>query len=277
MTDTRRGITAFVLLGLTALLLLALSGWNRFAPVQNVVGGLSTPVQEVLTPIAEGVRSAASRLTFGSRTQAELERLQGEVDRLTAENVRLRQLQYENDQLRQQLGFTSAHPELALMNARVIGLDPSSLRQYLVVNRGSADGIQPGMGVVHPGGALIGQILRTEENRSEVLLITDIESAVNAQIERTRAGGIVEGQWQKGSLLQMRYIEQGPTADGQQRVQKGDWVVTSGLGGNLPDGLLIGQVDSVEQSDTELEQKARVLPAVDVRAVENVLIVKSSQ
>ncbi len=277
MTDARRGFTAFMLLGCTALVLLLLSSWNWLAPVHDVVGDLASPVQEVLAPVGQGVRSAASRLSFGSGRQAEMERLQAEVDRLTAENVRLRQLQYKNDQLRQQLGFTSAHPELALVNARVIGLDPSSLRQYLVVNRGAADGIRPGMGVVHPGGALIGQVLRTEQNRSEVLLITDIESAVNAQIERTRAGGIVEGQWQKGSLLQMRYIEQGQTPDGQPRVQKGDWVVTSGLGGNLPDGLLVGQVESVEQSDTELEQKARVLPAVDVRSVETVLVVKSPQ
>jgi rod shape-determining protein MreC len=264
-------------LGLIALALLALSSLRWFDPVENAVGGVVVPVQRSLAPVAFGVRSFFSGLTTGSRLQDENRELQAEVERLTAENVRLRLLQAENDELRQQLGFTSSNPELPVIQAKVIGRDPASIRQYLVIDRGTADGIARNMAVVQSGGALIGKVLRVESHRAEVLLLTDIESAVNAKLERTGADGIVEGQWQKGSLLEMRYIEQGPTADGVPRVQKDDWVVTSGLGGNLPDGLLIGRVASVTQSDTGLEQRAQVLPAVDVRAVGTVLVVRAAQ
>lgn len=276
-TDNSRGLTAFLLLGLIALALLVLSSLRWFDPVENAVGGVVMPVQRSFAPVASGVRSFFSGLTTGSRLQVKNRELQVEVERLTAENIRLRLLQAENDELRQQLGFTSSNPELPVIQAKVIGRDPASIRQYLVIDRGTADGIARNMAVVQSGGALIGKVLRVESHRAEVLLLTDIESAVNAKLERTGADGIVEGQWQKGSLLEMRYIEQGPTADGAPRVQKDDWVVTSGLGGNMPDGLLIGRVALVTQSDTGLEQRAQVLPAVDVRAVGTVLVVRATQ
>jgi rod shape-determining protein MreC len=277
MTDSRRGLTAFVIVGLMALALLVLSGLRLFDPVENAVGTVAVPVQRSLAPAASGVRSLFSSLGSGARLRVENRALQLEVDRLTAENVRLRLLQSENDELRQQLGFTTGNPKLPVVQASVIGRDPASVRQYLVIDRGTADGIARNMAVVQSGGALIGKVLRVESRRAEVLLLTDIESAVNAKVERTGADGIVEGQWQKGSLLEMRYIEQGPTADGAPRIQKDDWVVTSGLGGNIPDGLLIGRVASVKQSDTGLEQRAQVLPAVDVRSVGTVLVVRAAQ
>ncbi len=274
MTDARRGLTAFVLLGAVALLLLLLGNLNRFAPVQSAVGSVTVPVQQALAPVTDGIRYIFGGLFGGSGTRAENERLRAEVDRLTAENVRLRQLQFENNELRQQLGFTAAQPDLPVVNARVVGRDPASLRQYLVLDKGSRDGVALGMAVVHPGGSFVGQVSRVEESRSEVLLVTDVDSSVNSKVERTRADGIVEGRWQKGGFLEMRYIEQGLTADGRPRVREGDWVVTSGLGGNVPDGLLVGRVESVKQSDTGLEQQAVVLPAVDVRSIETALIVR---
>ncbi len=278
IADTRRGLTAFSLLGLAALALLVLSGLGQLTPVQDAVGAVAAPVQRGLVSVASGARSAASRLaSLGSDEQAEIARLRAEVDRLTAQNVQLQQLRRENDQLREQLGFTSAHPELPLLNARVIGRDPASIRQYLVIDRGAAQGVQPGMAIVHPGGALVGQVLRVERNRSEVLLITDVESGIAAKVQDTHADGIIEGRWQKGYLLEMRYIQQGLTADGKPRVAPGKWVVSSGLGGRIPDGILIGRVESVEQRDTELEQRARVLPAVDIRSVESVLVVRTPQ
>ena len=272
MTDVRRGFTVLMLLALLALALMVLGSLPQLAPVESALGSAAIPVQRVVSPVASGVRGLVGGL-FQRGLREENARLRADVDRLTAENVRLRQLQLENDQLRQQLGFTKAHPELTLASARVIGRDPSSLRQYLLLDKGRLDGVAEGMAVVHPGGALIGQVARVEDHRSEALLITDVDSSVNAKLERTRADGIVQGRWQQGSLLTMRYIQQGPAADGTPRVQKGDWVLTSGLGGNMPNGLLIGQVRSVKQTDTGLEQQAEVIPAVDIRSVETALIV----
>lgn len=272
VSDARRGLTLFLILATVASALLLLSGFRQFAPVQDALGGVILPVQRVLSPVTSGVRDFFAGLTPGSTLRSKNESLQAEVDRLTAENARLRQLQLENEQLRQQLGFAAVNPSLRTLNARVVGRDPSSLRQYLVVDQGREHGVARGMAVVHPGGALVGTVLRTEATRSEVLLLTDVESSVNAKIERTRADGIVEGRWQQGAFLTMRYIQQGPAPDGAPRVQEGDWVVTSGLGGNVTNNLLIGRVKTVKQSDTGLEQQAEVLPAIDPRSVETVLI-----
>lgn len=273
MTDARRGLTIFFLLGAAALLLLLLGGLRRTSPIESAIGSATLPVQRVLSPVAEGARDLFSGLTYGPRARSENERLRREVERLTAENVRLLQLQYENDQLQSRLGFTGRRPDLKLLSARVVGRDPASLRQHLVLDEGSDRGVTPGIAVTDPSGALIGRVQSVERDRSTVLLITDTESSVNASIERSRATGILEGRWQKGSFLTMRYIEQGLTPLGQPRVRAGDWVVTSALGGNLPNGLLLGRVHKVRQADTGLEQQAEVLPAVDVRSVESVLLV----
>ncbi|MDQ3854926.1 MAG: rod shape-determining protein MreC [Chloroflexota bacterium] len=272
MTDVRRGFTLLTLFAALALALLVVSAVPQLAPVEGAVLSVVGPVQRVLEPVSSGVRGVFQGV-FQRDLRAENEALRTELARLRTENVRLRQLQYENDQLRQQLGFTRANPALKVLDARVIGRDPSSLRQYLVLDRGTADGVAPGMAVAHPGGALIGQVWSADERRCEVLLITDVESSVNAKVERTRADGIVQGRWQQGSFLRMRYIEQGLTAERTPRVQKGDWVLTSSLGGNMPDGMLIGQVQSVQQTDTGLEQEAEVIPAADIRSVETALIV----
>jgi rod shape-determining protein MreC len=67
----------------------------------------------------------------------------------------------------------------------------------------------------------------------------------------------------------MRYIPQGDT------VVPGDMVLTSGLGGNFPKRLVIGQVSSVEQKDVEMFQEARLIPAVNLHDLETVMVVLS--
>ena len=273
MTDVRRGLTAFGVLAALALGVLVLGSLRLLGPVEDAVGGAALPVQRALSPAADGVRGFFGGLTYGWRAREESERLRSQVETLTAENARLKQLQDANDKLREQLGFTAAKPALRFIPAQVIGRDPTSLRQHLLIDRGAADGVAVGLAVTSPGGIVVGQVSRVERRRSEVLLITDVESSLNATIGRTSADGILEGRWQEGSLLRMRYIEQGPMPDGQPRVRPGDDVVTSGLGGTIPSGLLLGRVERVQQSDTDLEQQAEVLPAVDVRSVDTVLVV----
>lgn len=274
MTDARRGLTAFAAFATAAVLMLVLTSLLRPAPLQSALSTVTVPISRAVTATGSGLRQTAERVTSDGLLE-ENRALRAEVERLRTENVRLKGLQLENDQLRQQLGFSAANPTLQLLTARVVGRDPSSLRQYVTVDRGESAGVQPGMAVVHPGGALVGQVASVTPDTSQVLLVTDVDSSVSAKIERTRADGIVEGRWQKGAFMLMRYIEQGVTTEGEPRVQPGDWVVTSGLGGIVPSGLLIGQVQTVKQTDSGLEQQAEIVPAVDVRSVESVLIVTS--
>jgi rod shape-determining protein MreC len=112
---------------------------------------------------------------------------------------------------------------------------------------------------------LVGRVREVGDGWSRVLLIVDTKSSVNALTQSTRANGLVEGQ-PDGSLV-MRNIPQGDI------VSVGDTVFTSGLGGNFPRQLLIGQVTGVERKDFELYQTATVQPTVDFDHLEVVLVI----
>jgi rod shape-determining protein MreC len=99
-----------------------------------------------------------------------------------------------------------------------------------------------------------------------VLLIIDPSSSVNAVIQRSRATGVVDGRL-SGDLV-MRFVPQ------EDQIAVGDIVLTSGLGGNFPKRLVIGQVTAVRQRDFELFQQAAVRPSVDFNRLEVVMVIK---
>jgi rod shape-determining protein MreC len=114
---------------------------------------------------------------------------------------------------------------------------------------------------------LVGRVTEAAPHSSKVLLITDPSSAVNALIQDSRATGVVQGLVGQG--LTMRYIQQ------TEEITPGDLVLTSGLGGNFPTRLIIGQVTSVTKKDVELFQEATVRPSVDFGRLEMVMVLTS--
>jgi rod shape-determining protein MreC len=255
------------------LIVLALIGFilhrtGVLASVEGLVVRLTSPLQGGLsTVIAE----------FGDLTQAARdlrdlrqrnEELESQNAGLLLENVRLREIEAEAVLLRDLLNFAQAHPDFDIRGAhvvgRVIGRDPSNLQRYIILDVGREAGIGHNMPVVTDRG-LVGRISEAGEGWSRVLLIIDVSSSVNALTQSTRASGLVQGQ-ADGSLV-MRAIPQGDT------VSVGDTVFTSGLGGNLPRQLLIGQITEVERKDYDLYQVATVQPTVDFEHLEAVLVI----
>jgi rod shape-determining protein MreC len=147
---------------------------------------------------------------------------------------------------------------------RVIGRDPSNLQRYVTLDIGREAGIARNMPVVTARG-LVGRITEVGDGWSRVLLIIDVSSSVNALTQSTRASGLVQGQVD-GSLV-MGAIPQGDT------ISVGDTVFTSGLGGNFPRQILIGQITEVERKDYDLYQVASVEPTVDFDHLEAALVI----
>jgi rod shape-determining protein MreC len=110
-------------------------------------------------------------------------------------------------------------------------------------------------------------VTETAPHSSKILLITDPSSSVNALIQESRATGVVQGSVVQG--LVMRYIQQ------TEEVKPGDLVLTSGLGGNFPTRLIVGQVTSVVKKDVELFQQAQIRPSVDFGRLEMVMVLTS--
>jgi rod shape-determining protein MreC len=147
-----------------------------------------------------------------------------------------------------------------------VGRDPSNYLQYLQVDKGTADGVRVGAVAVAPQG-LLGRVVAAGGNFSRILLVNDSSSSVNVLLQSSRATGVASGQF--GGALLMKYIPQGEV------VRLGDMVLTSGLGGNFPKGLVVGQVSQVRQKDIELFQEAVVESLVDFRRLEVVYLIRN--
>ncbi len=237
-------------------------------PIEDVALRVVVPIQERLTSLTNTI----SDLTEATQDRQELQRrneeLQSLADSLMIENVRLKEIESENETLRQLLNFTQAHPthtyKAAEVKGRVIGRDPSNFRSYLIIDIGYEQEIEPGMPVVTELG-LVGRITDVGSNWAKVMLIIDPSSSVNALVQTSRATGVVEGQ--VGESLVMKYIPQAET------VNVNDIILTSGLGGNFPKKLIIGQVTAVYQRDIEMFQQADIRPTVDFNNLEIVLVI----
>jgi rod shape-determining protein MreC len=265
----RGGTVLFLLLFLSlAVLSLILDHANRLEPVKDLVAQITTPVQEPLTAATNRFTEARQLFIDMDACRAENEELQRLLDELIIENVRLREVEIENVTLREQLSFKQANPSFELLSAQVIGRDPSNLANYLVIDRGGDEGVGVGMPVL-TGRGLVGRVTETAPHSAKVLLITDPSSSVNALVQDTRATGVVQGKL--GQELVMRYIQQ------TEEIKPGDLVLTSGLGGNFPTRLIIGQVTKVQKTDVELFQEALVRPSADFGRVEMVMVLTSFQ
>ncbi|MBS3905948.1 MAG: rod shape-determining protein MreC, partial [Syntrophaceae bacterium] len=196
----------------------------------------------------------------------ENEQLKKRMADLQRENDQMREMVLSHERLRKLLQFRETLSSTVIA-AEVVGRDPSSWFKSVTVNKGEKDGVQKGMAVISPEG-VIGQILKTAPSYSAVLLITDYNSAIDSIIQRTRAKAIVEGGGE--NRCQLKYLLRA------EDVVAGDRVVTSGLGGNFPKGLMIGEIKKVDKKGYGIFQYAELTPSVDFTRLEEVLIIKES-
>ena len=154
-----------------------------------------------------------------------------------------------------------------MVAAEVIGQDPSSWFKSVTINKGEGDGVKRGMAVISPDG-VVGQILKAAPHYATVLLVTDYNSAIDSIVQKTRARAIVEGSGE--NRCQLKYLLR------TDEVNVGDVIVTSGLGGNFPKGLLIGEIRRVEKKGRGVFQYADLMPSVDLTKLEEVLVITES-
>lgn len=264
----------FVLL-LFALAALILHQIGFLQPLEDLAFTLLQPLIGGAQTARTGAENFAGNLQDPNELRARVTDLQFQVDALKNQSVRLRELELENLQLRQQLSYKQANPDLDLTGAailqknpdyaRVLAQDSSNLIYFLTLDQGSAQGVKTGMPIVTPQG-LAGRVTQVGTQWSKVLLIIDPSSSVNAVVQSTRATGVVQGAV-NGQLV-IKYVPQG------EAIKEGDLILTSGIGGNFPKRLLIGQVTQVRKRDIELFQEADIQPSVDFTRLEFVLILK---
>ncbi len=202
----------------------------------------------------------------GSHARAEA--LSARVTALELEQQQLREVEGEAQRLRRLLGFAELSGQRHFVGARVIGVRLGTVgRQLLTLDRGSEDGLAPMMPVVVAEG-VVGRVHAVAGHSAEVLVITDLNSSVAVRVDRTRARANVRGTG-KTDLCRLDYALR--TED----VIEGDPLVTSGTDGVFPRGLPVGKVTQLDRRAHGLFQDAKVVPAVDVTRLEEVLVMTS--
>jgi rod shape-determining protein MreC len=246
---------------------LALIVMDRQEALDPVREGLSS----VVSPVAQAFSRVARGPDFESDLEKQLEQVTNERDALKAENANLKAMLAEYDLASEEIEAEARRPELNYVAAQVIGRDPTGNQEFVIINKGSDDGIEVGMAVTNPN-YYVGQVVEVTDHTARVMFIIDTSMQVGAQLVDSRADGIVVGQWQAGGRLLMQNV------DRDAKVEEGEVVVTSGVltteTRGVPPNIIIGTVfgegQVVERTN---EKQYEVRPAVEFEDLRTVWVV----
>jgi rod shape-determining protein MreC len=255
----RRIVLFLVAIGMV---LLALSGY-----LTSTMESLIDPVIQLQTWVSERVQIIYEFFTIPRDVvslRSENQSLQNQVSLLQTQIIQLEQDLREADILYSLLGFARGRPEETYIAAKVIGRDPSPFLQYILIDKGSDDGIAYNMPVVTEKG-LVGRIDAVTASAARVQLITDNAALVNSKIVGEDIDGVVRGSVTSDITIEM--VSQ------EYTIEPGQTVQTSGLGGNYPADITIGTILNVNKLENELFQSASLQPSEDFMNLTAVLVV----
>jgi|UniRef100_A0A7C4PKI0 rod shape-determining protein MreC len=255
----RAGVLALLGAGLLAL---ALGGY--LTPVFSLASAPVIATQRWLSTRFTAIYQMLNSPQELAALRQQVDILQNENARLQSQVVELQQQLKDTELLYELLRFARSRSEDTYVAAAVIGRDPSPFLHYVIIDKGSDDGLRRGMPVVTAQG-LVGRIDAVIANAARVQLINDAGSAVNVKLASGETEAMLTGSLTGDISLEM--VPQDVT------LKPGDVILTSALGGIYPENILVGQVVSVRRMETELFQTASVQPAVNFSTLRAVLVV----
>jgi len=190
------------------------------------------------------------------------EALLQEVARLAEENLQLREALVAGGRL-ERIAEMRQDFEVPMLPTELVGSDVSPFFHSVLLDRGQSDGVRSGMPVISESG-LVGLVVATSSQAAKTLLLLDRQIAIDSTVQRSRARGIVRGRGGDAPLFE--FVARGGD------VEAGDLLITSGLDGVYPKGLLIGTVTEVEPPGAKLLRTARLEPAVDFGRLEQAFV-----
>lgn len=234
--------------------------------VGSVFVSLVAPFQKAAIHSIRFIRNIWEDYFFLVNAARDNRHLQGKLHRCEDQINRYREMEHFNTRLRGFLRFKK-QTNSEVLTAEVISKDASAWYKTIMIDKGLRDGVEKGAPVVVPEG-IAGQVIDAMEKSSKVLLIIDRNSAVDGLVQRTRARGIVKGDAYGSCLFQY--------ALRKDDIKPQDVIVSSGMDGVYPKGLLLGVVAEVTSSSGVFHE-VRLTPYVDFEKLEEVLVVMDTQ
>ncbi len=236
---------------------------------ENMVKTVISPVQKFFTNVGNGVSDF-----FGYFSDKD--KLESKIEELSKENADLKQKvseneasRLENEQLRKLLTLKTDNYKFEFVAAEVIARSPSNWYSFITIDKGAADGIALNQPVVSSGNSLVGRVSEVGTTWSNVTLLTDPLHTAGAQVLRSGEFGITEGDNALSASGKSRLSFVSKNAD----IIVGDTVITSGLGGVYPKGLVIGKVQKIRPDIQGISQYAVISPEADLKNLRAVFVI----
>lgn len=243
------------------------------SPLANFVNTVASPFRSAYTAVADWFNDKQKYYADFTVLEEENARLRRQLAEMEAEVRQAREDSEENQRFRKLLGLQKERPDLTedLEIAAVTEHTVTNWTASLTINKGTGNGLEINDCVIDETGALVGIISEVGSNWATVLTIVDTDSSLGAQVFRTGELGLAQGSFSlmNEDRLRLNYLPTGCD------LLSGDLVVTSGLGGFYPSGLVIGLVENVQLDDSGTASYAIVSPTVDFDALKQVFVIRS--
>lgn len=247
----------------------------------RVMGGRADFLTNAIVTVREPIRQAASSVADW------LDNLYGylfEYEQLKAENESLKiQLAEakeearagkdaldENERFRNLLGFAEKHSDFVFESARIVSWSASNWGSSFTINKGEKNGLEVGDCVVNEYGALVGQISELGESSATVRTLIDVDTSIGALVGADGSAAMLMGDY---TLMRQGQVKVTWLTEGAQLFLEDD-VLTSGSGGLIPQGIVIGSVASIQSEAGGQTEYGIIEPAVDLDTLVQVFIIK---
>lgn len=239
-------------------------------PLKSLAGYIFVPMQEGINTAGAWIYDTANDFRTLSDVLEENEKLKAENEELTTTLTNSQLERYELENLRELFQLSEKYPTYEKVAASVISKDSGNWFSTFTINRGSGDGIEPGMNVI-AGSGLVGIVTDVGVNYAKVRSIIDDSSNVSAMIASTGDNFNVSGNLQ--TMNESMVITFSGLRDDEDAVKVGDPVVTSYVSDKYQQGILIGYISSIEYSSNNLTKIGTITPVVDFEHLEDVLVI----
>lgn len=260
-------IAAVVLAAATFAVSLLLGG--RANPISAALGVITTPVRSGLSSLAGWMEDRYNYSFRYDELAAENEALKQRIAELEEAARTGQDAIEENERLRDLLGLRARRTDLTLEDARVTARGASNWTSTLTLSKGTNYGINVGNCVVDQYGSLVGIVSETAYNWCTVITVVDTDLEMGALVARTDSPAILEGDFvlMGQGKLKLTYLPE------NTQFLSGDQVLTSGMGGVYPSGLVVGTMDEILTDPTGMGRYAVISPAADLDDLRQVFVI----
>lgn len=263
------GIVSLFLIG--TMIYSATAGGVATIP-ETLSGVFVTPLQSAVSGVSNGVSDFFSWLTGGNSMRSELADLQAENAELRQQLVDYDEMKQTNEWYSEILGLHEENPEYTFASGRVISRDPADYYGNFTISAGKNAGISVNDPVVATDGSLVGVVEEVGLTYAKVRTILDPATKVSCQISRTADTAYTAGsslELARENTIRMTTLERSSAAS------VSDYVVTSGIGGVYPGGLLIGKVTRIQNATDGMTLNGEVELFADIFDLKQVMVITS--